>query len=1027
MEIKVNVPVRVVVDAETSTSHLDHVDEALGAAARRALLKAKAVLEKNHGELTGCQVRDPVVSWSGPGLHAMSAEARRGVEALIHRVLTTAGKDTIPQASGQVAHLAADGAGGSASTPAPTTSADDAAQEAFEIDDDLRSYPGIDEILRSPHMLRYFGLRDSYHRLYPHRRLPAFARLRPDQLPTMMRAYGQLQQLSELDWTLLERLIGAEGLPGDWDQAADQVDRFARSADRALATRDAAARDVAIDVAHAHVVPAREARALSRLTGLEELYQLIKLFEMLPSGAGAKEFRFDFEQRKRVVGEELTRKLRAANFAGIGEFDDAVRDLRRVVRDRAVDIALATMKQSERVLQAELRRYREPRVLNSLATELAAILRSPIPSEDAVLRLLGAYPILRDAVAMRGALQVRVPDLLGDVLRQNAQAQLDNIGRSRAALAHDTENVFGLNRVIDETLEQLGLPPESVQAAVIKDGRAAPGHPVRAAVEALLLVLSFAWGPLAAVGYVAQAISLVMQIHALGERGADEERRRVAAHAGTPLADAPVPSGQGWELFALFTSLIGLIPGAPKSLLSGETRLSAKAGELLASEGRPYGFLPGTHFAEAGPGQVAIWHPDFPDEVFRLDARGLTRFSKAGGAVRQTGHWPLSTMDASSPAAAASALVRPGAPAPRAAAQATVPPLRALPPGTTRPGLGSLGAMSRLSLETQAAEARLRGLIETLIERTEETGRQFATNFIGGGQTAAVRALVAQAEALVNRLRSYETRLTVGLSGYRRGLTEPAMDEAVREAIDWAEPKLYAAEIQVRNLERLVRPVPWPTVAEQAVIDQYVERLALLRDLQVRVQAGETAALALRNGVRDELIGLEQRAAHHAPGEESLLSHLLGLARDRRRLLRNDGQYAAVAGVRGTVEATTVFPGGLGGRTIDEVIARLGRPKVGLGRGARRAHAPSEPVTSAVTLTWVFADRSHIRLDVPGPGVRPFESAAQPHFARVGEDGVHYSDHGISVPADSAPAHIPLRITPRLQVEIDAARNAPGR
>jgi len=93
---QVNVPVRIVLDPETATSHLDHVETALTEAASRALLNARATLEKTHG-VAACQhAREPVVSWSGPGLPSVTADARHRAEALVHQVLTTVQADTLP-------------------------------------------------------------------------------------------------------------------------------------------------------------------------------------------------------------------------------------------------------------------------------------------------------------------------------------------------------------------------------------------------------------------------------------------------------------------------------------------------------------------------------------------------------------------------------------------------------------------------------------------------------------------------------------------------------------------------------------------------------------------------------------------------------------------------------------------------------------------------------------------------------------------------------------------------------------------
>ncbi|MGW1713441.1 hypothetical protein [Streptomyces sp. NPDC002156] len=894
---------------------------------------------------------------------------------------------------------------------------------AFETEDELRGNPDVEEIRHSPEMRRYFGLRDHYLRLHPRHRLPDFAPLRLHQLAVLTRVYGRLQQLSELDWTLLEQQSGPEAPPGDWDRAGARLDDFLQSDERARAVRDAAARDAAIDAAHRRVSPAREARAVGRLSGLEKLYATIKFYEGLPNDRSSREG-FD-TTRKQDAKDDMLRALRTADFAGLDAFDDAVRALREVVRERAVGIALATMKESERVLRAELHRYREPRVLATLAGELAAIRRPPAPSVDAVLKLLVDYPILRDPVALRGALGVRVPDLLGDLLRQNAQAQLGNIEGVRTTLGEDREEVFGLDHIIDEALDQLGLPANSVQALVVRDRRAVPRNPVRAAVDLLLLVLSFAGGPLAAVGYAARAVVLALQIHDVVKLDGEEHRQRARSHAGTPLADTPAPRGHGWELFALFTSIGGVVPGAPRALLPRGTRLSAKAGELLSAgtvrQGRGWGFLPGTRFAEAGPGRVAIWHPDFPDEVFSLDATGLTRYRKANGVVEQTGHWPLSTADTAAGTAATptsrSALVRPDT--------------RALPApatprsGAARPGFGSLGAMSRLSPATAAAEARLRAVIQQLVERTKKAGAGFE-RFADGGRK---EVLLGRAKALAERLTSYDERLTVGLSGHRKQWTEPAMDAEVREAIGWVERRIHGVTNQVRRLELQMTPVPFPTTAQQEVIDRYVRELAELRDLQARVVKGDVNALAQRDAVRDGLIRQEQRAARHAPGEETLLFDLESLARARRRLLGKDGLHATVVGrTTDLPTAATVLPGGLANRAYGEIVAGIGKPpRIELRQGARQPHAPRTDVTGAVTLTWAFKDGSVIRIDVPGPGTRAFVSGSRPHVARIGPDQVHYDDQGIAVPHDSTPAHIPLRVAGRsdaLYGAIEAARNA---
>src|SRR4051812_27240612 len=94
MQIRVDVPVHVIIDADTAAAHLGHLDEALTDAAGRALRNAKGVVE-------GAVARrlEPVVSWTGSGLGALPAQARQDVETLVHGVLTTAGAATFPEAA----------------------------------------------------------------------------------------------------------------------------------------------------------------------------------------------------------------------------------------------------------------------------------------------------------------------------------------------------------------------------------------------------------------------------------------------------------------------------------------------------------------------------------------------------------------------------------------------------------------------------------------------------------------------------------------------------------------------------------------------------------------------------------------------------------------------------------------------------------------------------------------------------------------------------------------------------------------
>lgn len=315
-------------------------------------------------------------------------------------------------------------------------------------------------------------------------------------------------------------------------------------------------------------------------------------------------------------GRDRQPALRAAGFATIGDFDDAVRALRRMVRNRAVATALATLRRGERVLEAELRRYREPQAAKS------ALLRAARGAgADAMQRVLAEYPILRDTTALRAVLTAPVPDMIGGVLRQRARELLDSAEIARARLADDPDAVFGLDRVVDRVLVRCGLPPDSPQARLVAGRRATPGKSAREVTET---VLGFAGRPTAEMAEAA--------LETVGAaRGVRPTRRPPGAKP--PIARGPVSAsvanGRSGELFALFTA----VAGAPRrTLLPGEARLSAKAGGLLAA-GHPLGFLPRTRFAAAGPAEIAAWHPDHPDCLIRLDGSGITWYRRADGAV----------------------------------------------------------------------------------------------------------------------------------------------------------------------------------------------------------------------------------------------------------------------------------------------------------------------------------------------------------------------------------------------------------
>jgi A nuclease family of the HNH/ENDO VII superfamily with conserved AHH len=368
-------------------------------------------------------------------------------------------------------------------------------------------------------------------------------------------------------------------------------------------------REGQIAVAVAEIDVAEEKRAAERLEGLEDLYENIKEAEGGGTGSGAG--------APRDVGA----KLREAHFESVDEFDDAVRALRVVVGRRAVVLALLTLKESERVLQAELGRYNSPDECNKLATELSK-LHLLFPSPNEVKRIIDTHRILMIPVALEGAIEARSsPWHLGEMLRQYAQVELNNIAKSRDNLQHHPDVIFDFDLIIDETLKQMGFGPTSVQAQVIREDRAKKSGRSwsQELFDALLLALSFASGPLGWIGLAARAIILEETIRDMAARQAQDDVLRVAAHTGGKgLASPPRPSGQGWELVAFFAAVAG-VAGLPE-VRAGATVLPetvarvapdvtpvAQAGEAVLPETVAQVASDVTPVAQAGEAAVSDW------------------------------------------------------------------------------------------------------------------------------------------------------------------------------------------------------------------------------------------------------------------------------------------------------------------------------------------------------------------------------------------------------------------------------------
>ncbi|MFD3401571.1 hypothetical protein ACFWUU_12865 [Kribbella sp. NPDC058693] len=317
------------------------------------------------------------------------------------------------------------------------------------------------------------------------------------------------------------------------------------------------------------VQPDQERAAMATLAGTGSLYRDIVRLEHTPRGSGklAGEFAAIRYERQAAVDKGLA----AAHLQSIDEFDDAVRALRVVVARRSRVIALDTLNVSEQILREALGRYPSVAECNRLATLLRPFRQGRPPDPQQFLRILDAHRILMSPVALHAAVAVEIPDLLRDVLLQNAEAQLGNVTKTRERLAEDPDLVLEFDEVVGQALEQMGAGADSVQAQVIRDGRTKPGKSwKRELLDGILLVLSFALGP---IGWAARAAQLVVTVHDSAANAAHLDDLRAASHAGVPLATAP-PQGSGsfLEAAGIIGGIAGVlhVPAGPATQLEGD-------------------------------------------------------------------------------------------------------------------------------------------------------------------------------------------------------------------------------------------------------------------------------------------------------------------------------------------------------------------------------------------------------------------------------------------------------------------------
>jgi hypothetical protein len=427
---------------------------------------------------------------------------------------------------------------------APTAAV--AAAQSGAIDD----YPGAREALDSPEMRRLYGLRDKYYRLYPQLRQAASLDPSADDVIAMIEVSEIVKGFDETDWTLLETRVGAGAVATDWQQLRSALSQFAGGSTRAGARAAATRRETAIAAADVAVDRPAETSAVHRLDDTSELYRAIRSVEFIEGLP---------KQRGQGPNPELAREqgierelLAKADFASVPAFDEAVTGLRTVVRREAVALTLHLLKESETALISEHERYREPAERRELMKDIAASRGGLNPL--ALANLISRHWLLTTSKNLARALDSDNADLLGDVLIQSAETQLDNVGRCRELLADDQEVVFDFDQIIELTLEQMGIKPDSVQAKLIRDERAKPDRRslARKWIDRVLTVLSFVPGP---IGWVFRAAQFGLSIN---DTQSHFYQQVIAANAGTPLASQPSPGG---SVVDIVLNLAGLLPG----------------------------------------------------------------------------------------------------------------------------------------------------------------------------------------------------------------------------------------------------------------------------------------------------------------------------------------------------------------------------------------------------------------------------------------------------------------------------------
>ncbi|MFI7128802.1 hypothetical protein ACIBQ1_24075 [Nonomuraea sp. NPDC050153] len=409
--------------------------------------------------------------------------------------------------------------------------------------------PDAAALFNTAEIRRYLALRGSRAGRLPTRGQPD--ELPPEQVAAMSRFRDQLSRLTETDWAAFAREGPATGPVGTWVDAQQQLERYMESPERERILKAEDEREDRILAARAAIDLNKQAAAIDRLKGTGKLYDAIVDYEFTTSDNSPA-------WREAEVIQTLYEQLDAARFRTIAEFDAAALELRTMVQRQAVLRALLSLKEGERVLRTELQRYRNRNEVNRLAGAMLNLTEDP-DTADAI-KVRTEYPILRNTVVYKGAKASKYPENLEEMLLQNIEAQFRNVAKGREALHKDPKVVFNFDIVIGETLEGMGLPPDSVQAQLIRARRGADKPSILDVLKPILMVLCFAAGPLGWVAYAANLAALGIAVYEAHEKEGQKDLVRSVAHAGEQLASEPRIHGV-MEAIGSFLEPLGIATG----------------------------------------------------------------------------------------------------------------------------------------------------------------------------------------------------------------------------------------------------------------------------------------------------------------------------------------------------------------------------------------------------------------------------------------------------------------------------------